>query len=514
MLPKMKKLLVLALPILSISPASVTVVTMGTAVFAQSCLADTESFEFIQYDKTAIDKLLVTSLIERNQKDRTYFIGTVDGIETEFKNLINGSVKKLRDLSSRTVYNGFAPMIDFASAVSSYKTQRDLLDGKIQRLNLLANGGLPSQAEFNLASRSAEQTPRYEGLDFSPLTDFYTSKLEEVDTTVRNLEFRLTQPNGVPYVVEADSGLGLTVPKSKISVQELRNMKTESRRLRTWKHDDKAIVNDYTKFLRQKVQQFVFTYGKSEKWRWQDQKHLAQMKKEAQVITDAFWTRSYFRAQYGMPLGAIGFRYKKSFANLDRLFVSNAALTELLENPVWGQNDYIDMTNSYQNALKVSQERSTEIFRGNVSYLTQANEFFNWISGESQFAVAANMMLKLLAADLYEETLIIQVGGKAKMISYYESRYKVTPEDQAYYGELKTQYESSTKEPAEDDFYADVGVSGGQGSSLSYHFRAMLDALTTKETELNIARELDKKIAIFDGIQDSPYAKRRAKSTL
>jgi len=214
-----------------------------------------------------------------------------------------------------------------------------------------------------------------------------------------------------------------------------------------------------------------------------------------------------------MPLGGIGFHYQKRWANIDKFTVSSAALTELMEAPVWGENDYIHIKQSYENALKVTSVRGGEIFMGSTTFLEKANHFLTVLSGEVQYSQAADMMLRLLAGDLYQEMLIIQPGGKKKMISHYKARYFSTKEDEEYHRGLKKAFDSGDNSE-DDSFEADTGTLSAGGDSLMARFAATLSACKMQERRLDTAADLEKKLSLLDGSQNSVFTKRRDKSDI
>lgn len=469
--------------------------------------ADSLSIDSVTYDRTEIEKIYLDAVVMNQAKDREYFMRAIGGIEEDLKKLRSESADALKGLSDLAFSGNAVEAVDFLASVNSYVSSREALNNRIQGLSRLENGGLPSQSDTTEFASVAK-------FDLKPLIQFYTQKIEETDQWVQNLSHLIKLPNGSIHIIEANSGKGLDLPKQDIGLsdRQIREMKREVLSKKTWALEDRRTIDSYTRFLRMKVQAFIHTYGATEKYRFHSDEDSEKMYVAAKEIATAFWTRSYLRAQYGMPFGAIGFHYNKRWANLDRFTVSSAALTELMEAPVWGENDYIYIKQSYENALKVTSVRGAEIFDGNTTFLEKANYYLTYLSGETQYSQAADMMLRMLAGDLYEEMLIIQPGGKKKMIGYYKSKYFSTKDDEAYYRGLRKTFDSDHTE--DESFEADSGAFSAGGDSLMAKFSATGAACKTQEGRLAIATDLEKKLALLDGSQNSTFAKRRNNSDL
>ena len=471
----------------------------------------------VTYDRSAIEKFYLESITQLQQEDREFLQGFFNNIESSLKDLSSEQLSALIKMSEDSMLISPVSAPDFIQAVRQYRIASEATRSDIEKVSKLSQGGLPSQIKFKEKSSSKnERMATYKGLDFSKLVEFFGSQIDKLDRHAKDLGYRVKYANSQIFTIAAESGEGLSLPKSPlpISPEELLSRRRKIHSLRRWSYASKQTIDDYTRFLRIKVQTFIETYGSSEKYRFSGREINKRRKEEAEAIAEAFWTRSYLRKFYGMPLGAIGFTYHKRWANLDHFTVPNEGLTEFLENPGWSENDRMIFRDAYANALRVADARSGTILDGNMNFLARANQLLNFLYGEYDFANTAQMMLRLLAADLYEETLISQAGGKAKMIHHYNSRYLVTPEDITYYNRLRQQYDPDSAQQAanEDDFYADVGVSATGGSSLLSHFTRVRDVCKSMEYNLSIADNEEKDLAVYDGVTNSSYARRRAKS--
>ena len=476
------------------------------------------TYGIVTYDRSAIEKFYVESLVNLQTEDREYLQGIFNNIETSLKNLASQQLGTLIKMSQDSTLGNAVPAQDFISAVSSYQIASDATRSDIEKIESLNQGTLPSQIQFKeKASSKSERMASYKGLDFSKLVEFYVSQIDKLDRHAKDLGYRVKFANGQVQNIDSESGKGLSLAKSPLTIteEELTTRRRKINQLRTWKRESRQTIDQYTRFLRDKVHTFIHTYGKSEKYRFSGADIKKRRREEAEFISEAFWTRSYIRKYYGMPLGAIGFRYQKRWANLDHFSVSNEALTELVD-PAWGENDRMMFRDAYANALRVAEARSGKIMDGNMNFLARANQLVNILSGEYDYADTSQMMLKLLAADLYEENLITQAGGKAKMIHHYDTRYNVTSDDKAYYQALRLKYDpdEAQKTSNEDDFYADVGMNASGGSSLLAHFTNVLTACKNQEYRLAIADNEEKELAVFNGVTDSSYARRRGKRDL
>jgi hypothetical protein len=269
-------------------------------------------------------------------------------------------------------------------------------------------------------------------------------------------------------------------------------MRKQVQLLRMWDEKAEKAVNGYTVYVKQLVQRFITTYGTSERYRFQNERTQKLKEEAARDLVHAFWSRSYLRAVYGMPLGAIGIRYQKRMANID-FFTAAKEIFQFVEEPVWDEREMVEMNQNYSNALNVADARASKILDGNVSLLRRANALVTFIAGNAELADALKTILFLMAADFHEEKLIIQPGGLRQMTARYRARYLITDADKAFYKALGCSYDPSSCEQGSSDPYGDMtAMSGG---SLQKRFSDTLIECQTMEDRLGQAKEIEAQIA-------------------
>jgi hypothetical protein len=105
------------------------------------------------------------------------------------------------------------------------------------------------------------------------------------------------------------------------------------------------------------------------------------------------------------------------------------------------------------------------------------------------------MILRLIAADLYEEKVLMVEGDLTKLKAFYQARYFANPEDEKLYRKLRRTYDPSVDERAQVDDETTALLGGG--SNVRAQFTSVvglagakmlqLDAIREQELELNAA---------------------------
>jgi hypothetical protein len=474
--------------------------------------AQAGNYSFVHYDKGSLQADYLNKIDDRNKADKEYFLNAVQTIESQFEALLTQTVygkNGLRQMSVDAEAGIFTPIAKFATALNEYMMQKTALEAKIASLTSIV-GSLPSHVAINAEGSGLKNVPNYGNINFENIKNFYASRLAKVDEELSNLPQKLTLANGNPHIMEGGAGTSLSIPKQlvQLSSDQIKKMRYDVFKAKNWGSESKRELNDYTVYVKRLVQTFIKDYGTTERFRFHnqaDEKHKADLLRE---IADAFYARSYLRAVYGMPLGTIGISYQKRTANIDKFTVSTEALSTMMMEPVWDETNLNTIQQAYYNALEVSVARSSGILTGNTGLLNRANALLTYLGGYSQLADVTNSVLQLMAADLYEEKLIITAGGLAKMQIRYKERYSSSEQAKKYYKTLHLALDPpapSADGNSEEDPNADVGVVSA--SSVNGYFQKALIECKNKQGELLQAKQLEAQIAIASGAADSAVIK-------
>lgn len=452
-------------------------------------------YKFFQYDRGALQKQYLDQVFARSKEDREYFLSAVSSIETSFKNLMVDTVyaeKGLKWMSDQAVGAGkFFPAVEFLAAVNKFQMGRFALENRIESLRSIADA-LPSRLAIDAEGAGLKDVPNYGNVKFDPIVDFYQGRIKELVTAVSNLQQNVIVANGAEHIIAANSGkaLELSVKGLALSPDKLAELRKQVVKARRWGVNATDTINDYTVYSKKLVQTFIKTYGTTERYRSISGAEATERENDAKRIAQAFWTRSYLRAVYGMPIGAIGINYDKAWLHLD--VVLNRTLQSFFEEPVWDQAELQRVAQNYRNALKLVDERSQRILDGNLSLVASGRNLITWLAGHRNLAKAQHMILNVLAADMYEERLILEADGLAQMKLRYRARYASTQEDRDYYRNLQKAYD-----PQGD---ADPGAAIGiVQDSINGKFQDVLVYMKTKEDELAQAAEIQATIDAATG---------------
>lgn len=484
------------------------------------------NYDYTTYNKGDIQRLYLTESFARTQADREFFLAAIKDVEAQFKTFYsavlfgNSSVKGLKQMSdsSMGVYPVFTNAEDFLTAVNYYHQGKAALENKIAGLESI-QGALPSQMQAQVDGAGVKDGQGVLKIDFKPLTSFYTGKIAEVETFLNNLPQSLMvtggdDGKGLPYFIKAGSGKGLTLdaPKYRASRDQITKWRADVVRLRKWDAAGHDSAEAFTKSVAGLLLEFIRDYGTTERFRFHNEQDDKARDEVASQILLSFWSRSYMRTVYGVPMGVIAIDYHKSIANLDMFTVSTDALTEIKEEPAWTQKELMRVKQSIELALGVAKDRSVDILNGNTTLLPRVygvdessakagalpriNAAMTFLGGKAELAICSHMMLALMASDLYEEQLVQQPGGVAQMIERYKSRYYADEKSKADFKKLEASFD-----PEDSD--ADATHTGFIAAGTVFEkFETLRQAARQKVVDIQQASDLEKQIAVATGWDD------------
>ena len=479
------------------------------------------AYNFFQYDKTEIQKQFYTQVFQQRKVDYDYFLSTVKAIEKSFNELLRENVYDkeagLQGMSIRSVQNvKYISSEEFLTAINRYQQARLALDAQIATLTAIADGMVPSAEEIAAdESGIKKNVPNYGKQNFEPIKKFYADRLNLIETFLSNLPYNITLPGNIPHIIKSGSGKGLVLEAEimRMTPQQVLALKKEILGLRIWGEDAQTNIDDYTRFLQNRVYEFNKTYGNTERFRVLGEVERKKREEEAKLIMVSFWSRSYLRAVYGMPLGAIGATYDKKWLHFDAFKTSTEALLNLMEQPVTDANSMVRIEQNYRNLLRRADVRSEKILDGNLGFIAAGENLLTFLGGKRNEAQSAQMMLRLLAADLYEERLLLELGDLQQMKERYRQRYYATEEDEVFYRKAQMAYDRSIDAKAITEIYTEkdrtemikkilgedsdaFGQAGfGTGENLRTKYASVINHMETKQEELLLAEQKEAAIA-------------------
>jgi len=385
----------------------------------------------------------------------------------------------------------FFPAVEYLAAINKFQMARFALENRIESMKSIGDA-LPSAMALDAEGSGLKTAPNYGKIDFDPIVGFYKGKIKEVATSVSNLQQNVIVANGTEHIIAANTGKGLLleVKGLLLPADKIAQMRKDVLKARRWGVKAYDSINDYTVYSKKLVQNFIKVYGTTERYRKIDGAEAVERENDAKRIVQAFWTRSYLRSVYGMPIGAIGINYDKKWFGIDE--VLNRTLQSFYEEPVWDQTELVRVAQNYRNALKIVDERSQKVADGNLSWVASGRNLITWLAGHRSLAKAQHMILNVLAADMYEERLIMEADGLAQMKLRYRARFASTQQDRDYYRNLQKAYD-----PQGD---ADPGAAIGiVTDSINGKFQDVLVYMKTKEDELAQAQQLQATIDAATG---------------
>ena len=395
---------------------------------------------------------------------------------------------------------------DFIAAVNALHLARLSLETRVATLTAIQEGALPSQSKLKDLSdedkkldkklqdaKLTEDVPKYGNLDFGPIRKFYEGKMAEVIKLTDSLDFNVILLDKTKKII---TGLVLPPAVLKYNAEQLAKMQEDILELRTWNSASYDAINDMTKYQRQFITDFISTYGF--RFRKLGAREEGKRAEDAKQLADAMWTRSYLRAAYGMPIGAIGIDYQEAWLNLDFFTVSTNALSRFHEQPAWKEKSLMGIDRNFRLCFERAGVRAEKIMDGNLGFLATGENLLTYLGGKRNQAAASFMMLGILGADVYEERLVQQAGGIAKMKARFRDRYLRSDEDRKYYRQLQKDYDPQDGEDTATGFNKD---------SILGHFRTVRGKLALKEADLAVAADLQATFNMATGA--NRFAKER-----
>ena len=271
-------------------------------------------YNYTTLDKGRLQEKLL-GIFQQNQKDdRDYVIMSAGKVEQAFVDLIgtqiNGS-EGLQTISdnSHASSSQIPTYAAYLKAKRAYMTAVADLGAKITSIAALPSA--MGHDEKITADGSGIVEVRGVGkVDLSEVLNFYKRQLADLDAKVRTLDIIVIMPNNLPKHVTADMKL-----PSPFSQPEIDAMMTEIAKLKMLTTDQKNLVKQHNLKTREIIDAVIEAYGDSQRYRLNLAKDEVQ--KRFTDLEELMWSRSYMRAMYGAPIGALSVDYDENKFNLD-----------------------------------------------------------------------------------------------------------------------------------------------------------------------------------------------------
>jgi len=456
-------------------------------------------YKFFQYNKSELQEKYLDIIQKRSKEDAAYFEKAVLDIETHFVEVLNSTVYAagrnvtingniIESFEGGSLYwmneqsrgaARYVRAVDFLRLINRYSQAIATLEARVMTLTSVA-GRFPSQTRARIEDAGIGEIPAYRDIDFKPLTAFYKTKTEEMTAGLKNLQHFIIVANGTEYITPVGKGLELGRVGTLLPKEEIQRLRDKITKARTWTRSEEKAVDSYTSNIRLLTSAFIDTYGREQRYRSLSEADKAKRGEDAKFLVEAFFTRSWIRTIYGMPIGAIGLDYSRSPFHIEVITKSTKSLALFHEEVMWKERQFILQEQNYRDALRRVKVRSQDvdfsnIMDGDLGFVATAENILTWLGGQRNLAKSLEMVLFLLAADTYEERLIQRAGGLDKMKGRFRARYASTPADKEFYTKIANEYDPRGN-----------AVQGGglTDDSVYGKFTAVRNLIRTKQDEL------------------------------
>lgn len=449
------------------------------------------NYNIENYNRSDLQKRYLDILQANQQADRDLILNTVAEAEQSFSMFLQqnvvGGIEALSD-QSIAAGSGGIDVATFLSAVRKYKAAVLAVENSIKGIESIPQMIQKARTEDAMGGQVSNPL----NVDFTPLADHYKNQLEKIKDSIEQAQFKLNL--GTQYGIRYFSLENVDELKKMklLTIQEIDSMRQEASKLenpksKNYKSYKMVVFGAYSTHFDKLINSFIQSYGKSQRYR--DQVNDQGLKDTIQRLEEAFWTRSFFRAAYGLPLGTFKINWKKRWFNFDWLNKNQIDFQG-------ATTDQADMVTQYDNAINalaaISKKNGRDI-DGEVSISSRIASTLTWLAGSTQTAYVNTVVLTLVAADIKEEMMLGDIGGRRKVFTSYVTRFKSTDEDKAHYATVK---QNIVGDPTEsDDPFADVRTSGND--DIKGLFRKVQDRLENVQDGLERARDLRAQIEML-----------------
>ncbi|MEO0335864.1 MAG: hypothetical protein AAF202_05700 [Pseudomonadota bacterium] len=432
---------------------------------AGSFLSNLEAgqYDMTNLDKAAVENLLNNGYFAQNEKDLAFLQDTLAKFDQNFQRFLNTYINGDNGLGSivaeaatpNRVYS-IVELVEFANAYNAAKlsieTQINLLGATVESLpgGQEAAGGqkipapIRSDVEAMQSAMKAAIDQAVNNVIGSGLASKMQVSFEPSAQAIADMEERGITVNKEAMTVIAsysiEQVLALEFPDrpSSFTPEMLMDLRQAALDVRTGNDQHADFQENFVQWVRRnKIVPYRNECGEQQNWRWTSESEQGDCNRWYADIVDFFFYRSYLRNMVGMPLGIIGVEnYEERFASFDRLLAPTNVLQQLVSGVVTDVAGVEVASKSYQQYLRVVEERAGDLFDGDVSVVANINAVMNRaVRGTTDLAQVNANVVKLLAADAYEETMIIaRAASKRERQDFFRARW-FEGEDKRVYAE-------------------------------------------------------------------------------
>lgn len=442
------------------------------------------------------------------------------------------------------------PPQEFLIVLAKYNARRAALLNTIQSIPTIPEALKNSNFGFaDTVSNAGQQTktiPQWANVDFKEIQRFYEDRIRQTDQYVTDtlrlsigtfpVGIVVSLPDREKLKIDPENfaiGLVFNPGALQVNFDEVQNLQNQAVVLRNLSRQEADRVNTFNDFTREQIKRFIELYGSTERYRGQNgrNQNAAGFRNMMKDIVEVFWVRSFMRAEYGIPMGVIGISYNKMIFGLDG-YLSATELT-FKSDRITRQADIAEIEQNLRNALNFTdmraravtaggraaqaemafgantkidtQDLSEQILQGNVGFLGKASSFMTWVFGNRALANANLQILRLLAADLYEEQKMIK-GDLRAVNESYARRYFSNPDDTKYFSELEERYNPSSKTSESSDIFGDASTI--QTGTIAGEIRPLVNLGIMRQAKITQAQKIEAQVSLLLQYKDSAAEKK------
>ena len=448
--------------LMNLAPSMVLAQSRSTVVPGIAPIITAEAGRY-EISDTQVSPVLQTILnLDSKVKDadRAYIIGVEKQVRAEYNLLLKAILGDFTTLSNETTQGDkMVKAAEFMKQVQKINELKASVEIAVDSLTSLADS-MPSASTVNLEGKN-QTASQYFNLNFDKLVKVYQDKIAALIAAANKLSFKLELSNGIPQVI-TENALSPQLSTPLYTPAQLENMQKEigtiTAKIEVRLYKDRE---DLGGKLKENIATFAQMYGEDESFRFRGDKdkdgntietYYGARNKMYTDMVNLFWTRSYLRAKYGMQLGAIQpIKYVKKAGNIDRFTVRTRLMNTFRQELAVNKSDLDAAFENMRNWMIVADQRSQEIFSENTglskgknffaALLVKANALKTFVTGNRPNAEVSLMVARLIFADIMEEQMLQQTGGRNQLFNFYKTRYQTSDENKSIYSGMKCNFD-------------------------------------------------------------------------
>ncbi len=427
-----------------------------------------------------VDTMLLGFLNNTNEITRKRYSQLVDNSKLDMNELLRSvfsGPNSLNALSQKSALSGsMIPVEDLYKAYTEFVQKMELVRQDFEMNAQFFRGELPG-IELKDSQYIAKTLPTIAGGSVNGLLNGFNNSLKAISNMVCSLKFSLMLPTGEPYldqqVLKCDPTSGavaivINAEGVRLTEGERNSLIDSMNELR--RPTDRVITNvdNFAGRTRGVIKALVEAWGTSQSFRLADLDaeslpfglgHLLPdrilkgnndreaIKKGAfDTVVEYFWLRSALRKTFGLPIGSFAINYDKKKLQTDIFSTKYQALINLPEDSLfvqsdsWNNSQFLEgkdyeqkrfiLESLYADALNTADSKASDVVKGNFGMIDRANGLYESLKGDKPAWKVMNFVLKLMAADFFEDSAMRKPGGMQKVISMYRARYIDIPDSE------------------------------------------------------------------------------------